>query len=200
MFDKNDDSDLVIIDLLEQRQREYNAITERVLGSFGDCLSETIKLYSSDNSTVVLTDIELLYGMNGFIKVTGVGFPAIGAEIQVDDQLIQITEDNISMFKRVIRLVLPLKFVQSRDIESMVDFAKDLSYIIPVASDKDIEKLLIMYYNQGCEKLSDMKFYYKMLETQTRPKDIDGFTTATLTEQQTVALNLFKECTTETVN
>lgn len=200
MFDDEEINSERILDLLEERSKIYAQITERVLNSFGDCLTEVIKKYSSEDTDVILRDIQTIDSLNGFVKVEATGWPAVGITIAVDGGQVKIDESNKNLFKRVIRLVLPVKLLITRDVENLVKFATDLSYIIPIASDPDIEKLLKMYYNGPSKTLSDVPSYYLILEKQTRPKTVEDFSTATLSEKQLDALNMFKSCITETRN
>lgn len=189
-----------IVNLLELRAREYDIITKRVFDSFGDCISEAIKQYLLEDSPFKLHDIQTIHGINGFVRITAILSPQLGTSIKVNDKMVEITEQNVNKFKSLTKIVVPIRLIQKKDAKAMAEFAKDLSYILPVASDVDIQKLLTIYNDEQHLKLSDINFYYTLLETKTRPPNVNGFSTGTLTEQQMLSFNLFKECITETLN
>lgn len=187
-------------DILDFREYTYVTLTREAIQLFGPILTKAVNRYLNNTTEIDWTTIEVLTGLEGYVRVTGFSLPPLGAKINVQGNEILIDKDNVYSYKQVIRFVLPVKLIDNEDGDSLVAFIRDLSAIAAVATDVEIENILKEYYFDDMKDLTSNDSYHKMLDRATKPKEVLGFDAADLTDSQITALHMYGACASETKN
>lgn len=187
-------------DILDFREHTYVTLTREAIQLFGPILTKAVNRYLNNTAEIDWTTIEVLTGLEGYVRVTGFSLPPLGAKINVQGNEILIDKDNVYSYKQVIRFVLPVKLIDNEDGDSLVAFIRDLSAIAAVATDVEIENILKEYYFDDMKDLTSNDSYHKMLDRATKPKEVLGFDAADLTDSQITALHMYGACASETKN
>lgn len=187
-------------DILDFREHTYSMLTREAIKLFGPTLTGAANRYLNNTAEIDWTAIELIDTLEGYVRVIGFFLPTIGSTITVEGKEVHIDKDNVYLYKQVIRLVLPIKLIESGNLDRLAMFIKDLSAIAAVATELEIENILKEYYFDDMKDLTSSNSYYKMLDRVTKPKEVMGFEVTGLTDSQIAALHMYGACSSETKN
>lgn len=187
-------------DILDFREYTYSMLTREAIKLFGPTLTGAANRYLNNTAEIDWTAIELIDTLEGYVRVTGFFLPTIGSTITVEGKEVHIDKDNVYLYKQVIRLVLPIKLIESGNRDRLAMFIKDLNAIAAVATELEIENILKEYYFDDMKDLTSSNSYYKVLDRVTKPKEVMGFEVTGLTDSQIAALYMYGACSSETKN
>lgn len=172
------------------RDRIHAALSQKVLGEIAHPLTEAINTFSGVNDFIDWSSIEIIPGLDDYVRVVGFSSPSPGSSIVIDGQTIAVTEDNSTKFRKVVCFVLPVKLINSERVDSLINFIRDLSAIANMSSDRDMENLLKAYLYNNLERLTDSPIYYKIMDKATKPNEAFGFDITNLEDEQIKSLFL----------
>lgn len=161
-------------DILDYREHTYSMLTREAIKLFGPTLTGAVNRHLNNTAEIYWTAIEPVNTLEGYVRVTGFSLPTIGSILTVEGKKVHIDKDNVYHYKQVIRLVLPIKLIESGNQDRLVVFIKDLSAIAAVATELEIENILKEYYFDGMKDLTSNNSYHKMLDRVTKPKRGNG--------------------------
>jgi len=112
--------------LFERRLTQYRHITDLILDSIPNVTEGVLQALSEDeSSTLEWEDVQFepeeeLLTLIGAIRLD------LGERIQLEDgRELHITEDNVEVFKRIIRVGIPFDLVENGSAEDIVNFFED---------------------------------------------------------------------------
>lgn len=177
-------------DILEFRKRTYTMLTREALALIGPTLTEAVNAYLNNTAGIDWSAIEEVNALDGFVRVTGFSLPSVGTKITVAGNLVEISKENMYSYKQIIRFVLPIRLIESGDVNALVAFVKDLSAIAAIATEPELEHILKEYHSNEMKKLTSNNSYHKVLDRVARPNEVLGFNVVGLTDSQIAALHL----------
>lgn len=190
-------------DLLDFRESMFNNLTEAAFKSFQVKLTEAVVFYLNltTDHPIQWGTVDKFKGLAGFVVIAGFVLPIIGSEFKISETEIEtVTQDNFQKFRHLVRFILPTKLLETGTRLELSNFIRDLTAVIGIASEQDLQQLLKEYNFGEMEALTSHPSYTKLLDKVIKPKEFDGFDISNLTPEQIKKFYLLNHTKSETKN
>ena len=168
-------------DLFERRLNHYSHITNLILDSIPNVTEGVLQALSEDESSTLEWEDAQFEPEEKLLTLIGAIRLDLGERVQLEDgRELHITEDNVEVFKRIIRVGLPFDLVENGSVDDIVDFfadKKQMNYTtISDLSEELLDDLPLHELDEITEE--DMHNVERALST------IIGFNTDDLSDEQ----------------
>ncbi len=180
-----------LLELLDFRDYTYSVLTDDATRLFSAKLTDAVNAFLHSTVPINWQHVERITSLDGFVRVIGSSIPAIGEIIKVEDEHITITPDNATHYTQLARFVLPTTMLESGTSLQIFQFIKDVTAISSLISDAELEHVLREYILDDTIELTSQPAYISMMDKITKPSDVLGFDTDTLTDAQIKSLHMF---------
>lgn len=182
---------LTIKHILYERDELYLAKTKEIFDIYGTLLENCVIDITNTKDAIEWLTIDAVQGLEDYVRICGVSTPRIGSIIVVDGNDVEVNIQNANYFKQITKFIIPMQLVESKDKEKIVRYLKDISQIINSLDEAQVMEVLRSYSNFD-DDISNTKSYNFHLDKLTKPKDILGFSTDNLSDEQMKTLKLFE--------
>lgn len=179
---------------LKHRKLVYDQITRDILNNYKNILNKSLFLYARQERKIEWYDIFVIPFLPNHVEVQGLLITEIGDTIFVEnDKTIKIDESNYFEYKdnsSVFRTVIPIKALEESDCLTICKSMKAYDDVMKLLSFGEIVDIILKY-----NVTSFIEFFENpiILEKITRPKQLAGFDTGNLSEEQFNKLKLFQQ-------
>lgn len=113
--------------LLKKREETYQQITKEIIALFKETLDKAMQYAMKDDRTIDWFSFEVLDDLKNFVYIQGYFTSKISDELIVDGTKVTITQTNQNKNSRfVVRLLLPIKLLESGNAEEIYKAINDL--------------------------------------------------------------------------
>lgn len=185
-------------DLLDVREATHTGLTQAIMKPYENVLTNVVRIVSGHDNPVYWQSVEKIKNLPEFVTVGGYSTPSIGALVHATTGEVTITNENVKRYRSEVRMVVPIKLLQSGTEVQLISFVKQFAAISAVTSGEELMSILRQYLKYEHEELYSKEHYMQLLDNATRPADIEGFDTSHLTDDQMTRIRLYSSAQTET--
>ncbi len=173
--------------LLKQRKEDFLTITRKAGEVYGEKLTKVFSiLYNKPDIEIKWNSIELMGNSEKIVSVTGIFALELGSKVNIGGEDIIIDEENRKRYSNLAQFSFPINMLELATVEELVSF---INKIAQSGSDKkispeDLKVILEKEYDAYDEALLADPEKLESLTKPTRPKEIHGFSTEGLSEEQ----------------
>lgn len=180
-----------LLEKIISRDKLFFNVSVDILAGITEKLNKAFQYLIKDVREVKWDSIELVAGTTNFVYVQGTFTPQIGDIVTYDDgSKAEITADTLNKaYRNFIRIMLPLKILEEGDAIEIFEKMKDYNQLNSLMSR---DELIDTINSIKCEDLADILQDDEILAKITRPKQIAGFLTRDMTEQQVIQLGFWE--------
>lgn len=184
--------------LLSERDHDFKSKTVDIIEIVKDRLTATFeRLYEVTNLEISWYEFTPLSKSKQLIDVKGSVKLIVGEEIMVGDQTILVTEENKDQYRKSTQFVFPLNMLETATVDELFAYMKKINTAAVIVSDTELQKIMETESDNYANKLLED---ISRLDSLTKPKEVLGFKSESLTDDQIRQLSLFAHQEQITIN
>lgn len=177
--------------LLTKRLENFTKDTNDLLSCINERLSSAFEIvFEVSDRKIIWTDIESIVGTDKSVILSGKMQLVIGDSILIGGETIILDEVTVNKYNKFIKFAFPIIMIELATVEELVEHMTRLSAIGGVVdmTPENLVKVLDKATEDYEEKILNDP---KRVDTITRPMDILGFSTDSLTDAQIRELTIY---------
>lgn len=184
-----DDVEITISGVLQLRQRVYDAYTLKLINIFSEIFNRVASIYFKTSAAFSWLDVQQNTHSNKLIMLVGKVSLKSGDVFSFNGELQNITEDAEIMIS-IPLLTTAIETNNAQHISDQTTFIQFLSNSFEVS---EITEIINSDEFIDSKSFYDNPYFEKYLNKLTKPKNVDGFDTTALTDDQIHNMFLYSD-------